>query len=82
MTGYSVAIPTQLRSYTAGAANVRVVVAPAIPHLAEVLEALDAAYPGIPVSAWWTGPVHAYISAERKSPTQSRGGAAAECQRS
>jgi molybdopterin synthase sulfur carrier subunit len=47
MTGYSVAIPTQLRSYTAGAATVRVVVAPAVPKLAEVLAALDAAFPGI-----------------------------------
>jgi molybdopterin synthase sulfur carrier subunit len=47
MTGYSVAIPTQLRSYTAGAAKVRVAVAAAAPQLADVFAALDAAYPGI-----------------------------------
>lgn len=47
MTGYSVAIPTQLRSYTAGAAHVRVAVASPVPTLAEALAALDAAYPGI-----------------------------------
>jgi sulfur-carrier protein len=47
MKGFSVAIPTQLRSYTAGAAHVRVAVAAALPTLAEVLAALDAAYPGI-----------------------------------
>ncbi len=47
MTGYSVAIPSPLRSYTRGAANVRVAVAAAAPKLADVLAALDAAYPGI-----------------------------------
>jgi molybdopterin synthase sulfur carrier subunit len=44
---YRVAIPTPLRSYTAGAANVRVAVATAAPQLADVLAALDADYPGI-----------------------------------
>jgi molybdopterin synthase sulfur carrier subunit len=47
MSGFSVAIPTQLRSYTAGAAQVRVAVASTAPTLAEVLAALDAAHPGI-----------------------------------
>jgi sulfur-carrier protein len=47
MTGYSVAIPTQLRSYTAGAAKVRVAVGAAAPQLMDVFAALEAAYPGI-----------------------------------
>ena len=47
MAGYSVAIPSPLRSYTGGAADVRVAVAAAAPKLADVLAALDADYPGI-----------------------------------
>jgi hypothetical protein len=47
MAGFSVAIPSPLRSYTRGAANVRVTVASATPKLADVLAALDTAYPGI-----------------------------------
>ena len=47
MTGYSVAIPTQLRSYTAGAARVRIAVDAAAPQLMDVFAALEAAYPGI-----------------------------------
>jgi sulfur-carrier protein len=47
MTGYDVAIPSQLRSYTGGSASVRVAVAAGAPKLADVFEALDAAYPGI-----------------------------------
>ncbi len=42
-----VAIPTPLRSYTGGAANVTVAVAADPPRLADVFAALDAAYPGI-----------------------------------
>lgn len=42
-----VAIPTPLQSYTAGAASVTVTVASDAPRLADVLAALDAAYPGI-----------------------------------
>ena len=47
MAGYSVAIPSPLRSYTGGASHVRVAVAAAAPKLADVLAALDAEYPGI-----------------------------------
>lgn len=47
MADYSVAIPSPLRSYTGGVANVRVAVAAAAPKLADVLAALDAEYPGI-----------------------------------
>jgi hypothetical protein len=44
---FPVAIPTPLRSYTDGAAEVTVGVAAARPTLAHVLAALDGAYPGI-----------------------------------
>jgi sulfur-carrier protein len=44
---FHVSIPTQLRSYTGGAAEVTVAVAGAAPRLADVFAALDAAYPGI-----------------------------------
>ena len=44
---FHVAIPTQLRSYTGGAAEVTVAVAGREPRLADVFAALDAAYPGI-----------------------------------
>jgi molybdopterin synthase sulfur carrier subunit len=44
---FSVAIPTPLRSYTAGAAKVEVRVAAPQPTLADLLAALDVAYPGI-----------------------------------
>jgi predicted phage tail protein len=47
MAGYNVAIPSPLRSYTGGSANVRVAVESGAPELADVLAALDAAYPGI-----------------------------------
>jgi molybdopterin converting factor small subunit len=47
MQSYSVAIPTPLRSYTGGVAKVAVRVAASRPTLADVLTALDAAYPGI-----------------------------------
>ena len=47
MAGYNVAIASPLRSYTGGCANVRVAVATGAPKLADVLAALDAAYPGI-----------------------------------
>ena len=42
-----VAIPTPLQSYTAGSSHVTVAVAAEPPRLADVLAALDAAYPGI-----------------------------------
>ncbi len=44
---FSVAIPTPLRSYTAGAAQVEVAVPAALARLRDVFAALDAAYPGI-----------------------------------
>ncbi len=44
---FIVAIPTQLRSYVAGSAEVAIAVEAAPPTLADVLGALDAAYPGI-----------------------------------
>ena len=44
---YRISIPTQLRSYTGGAADVSVAVAGPEPRLADVFAALDAAYPGI-----------------------------------
>ncbi len=44
---FAVAIPTQLRSYTDGAARVEVAVAGEPPRLSGVFAALDAAYPGI-----------------------------------
>ena len=46
-TAFPVAIPTPLRSYTGGAAEVTVRVTAAAPTLADVFAALDAAYPGI-----------------------------------
>lgn len=47
MASFHVAIPTQLRSYTGGAAQVTVAVATAAPRLADLFAALDAAHPGI-----------------------------------
>lgn len=47
MPTFSVAIPTPLQSYTGGNAKVAVRVAAPAPTLADVLTALDAAYPGI-----------------------------------
>ena len=47
MTAFKVAIPTQLRSYTRGAAHVEAVVDSDTPRLRDVFAALDAAYPGI-----------------------------------
>lgn len=44
---FGVAIPSPLRSYTAGAARVSVDVLAATPRLADVLAALDNTYPGI-----------------------------------
>lgn len=44
---FRVAIPTPLRSYTAGAADVTVTTAADPPRLADVFAALDAAYPGM-----------------------------------
>jgi hypothetical protein len=44
---FPVAIPTQLRSYTQGAARVTVTVAAEPPRLADVFAALDVAYPGM-----------------------------------
>jgi DNA-binding transcriptional LysR family regulator len=44
---FHVSIPTQLRSYTGGAADVSVAVSADPPRLADVFAALDAAYPGI-----------------------------------
>jgi len=44
---FHVSIPTQLRSYTGGAAEVGVAVAGEAPRLADVFAALEAAYPGI-----------------------------------
>ena len=44
---FRIAIPTQLRSYTEGAAEVTVTVAGAATRLADVFAALDADYPGI-----------------------------------
>jgi hypothetical protein len=47
VTAFKVAIPTQLRSYTKGAARVEAVVAADPARLRDVFAALDAAYPGI-----------------------------------
>jgi hypothetical protein len=47
VTSFSVAIPTQLRSYTDGAAKVAVRVSARPATLAHVFAALEAAYPGI-----------------------------------
>jgi hypothetical protein len=44
---FVVAIPTQLRSYVGGSAEVAVAVDRAAPTLADVLATLDATYPGI-----------------------------------
>ena len=44
---FTVAVPTQLRSYVDGRAEVAIAVDRASPTLADVLAALDAAYPGI-----------------------------------
>ena len=44
---FRVAIPSQLRSYTGGAARVDVAVDGEAPRLRDVFAALDAAYPGI-----------------------------------
>ena len=44
---FTVAIPTPLRSYVDGRAEVGIVVESMAPTLADVLAALDAAYPGI-----------------------------------
>lgn len=44
---FRVSIPTPLRSYTRGAAEVSVTVDAQTPRLADVLAALDAAYPGM-----------------------------------
>jgi molybdopterin converting factor small subunit len=44
---FRISIPTQLRSYTGGAAEVSVAVPGPEPRLADVFAALDAAYPGI-----------------------------------
>jgi hypothetical protein len=44
---YDVAIPTPLRSYTAGAARVSVTTAASPARLADVFAALDKDYPGI-----------------------------------
>jgi len=46
-TKFIVAIPTQLRSYVGGSAEVAITVDAASPTLADVLAALDVAYPGI-----------------------------------
>ena len=47
MPTFRIAIPTQLRSYTHGAARVRVVVDHDSATLRDALVALDTAYPGI-----------------------------------
>lgn len=44
---FRVAIPSQLRTYTGGAARVDVAVSNEPPRLRDVFAALDAAYPGI-----------------------------------
>jgi hypothetical protein len=44
---FRVAIPSQLRSYTAGTARVTVAVDADPPRLADVFAGLEAAYPGI-----------------------------------
>jgi sulfur-carrier protein len=46
-TSFSVSIPTPLRSYTGGAAQVAVRVSAQPATLADVFAALDAAYPGM-----------------------------------
>ena len=47
MPTFPVAIPTQLRSYTRGAARVGVAVGNDTPRLRDVFAALDETYPGI-----------------------------------
>ncbi len=47
MQTFTVAIPTQLRSYTKGAARVDAAVDSDPPRLRDVFAALDAAYPGL-----------------------------------
>jgi len=47
MAEYRVAIPSPLRSYTAGAPEVAITVTATPPRLSDALAALDAAYPGI-----------------------------------
>ncbi|MFO1302947.1 MAG: hypothetical protein U1F54_04400 [Burkholderiales bacterium] len=47
MPTFKVAIPSVLRSYTAGASTVEVEVPAPAPRLRDVFAALDAAYPGI-----------------------------------
>jgi hypothetical protein len=44
---FTVAIPSQLRSYTKGAAQVRAIVDGDAPRLADVFAALERDYPGI-----------------------------------
>lgn len=44
---FNVAIPSPLRSYTAGAARVTIEVTGEAPRLDDILAALDNAYPGI-----------------------------------
>ncbi len=46
-TRFNVAIPTPLRSYVDGRAEVTIAVDAVAPTLADALAALDAAYPGI-----------------------------------
>ena len=47
MQVFRVAIPSQLRSYTGGAARVEIAVASPAPKLSDVFAGLDSAYPGI-----------------------------------
>ena len=47
MQVFRVAIPSQLRSYTRGAARVEVAVASPAPTLSDVFAALESAYPGV-----------------------------------
>jgi len=44
---FRVAIPSQLRSYTGGAARVDITVASRAPRLSDVFAGLESAYPGI-----------------------------------
>ena len=47
MQTFNVAIPTQLRSYTQGAARIKAIVDAESPRLRDVFAALDARFPGI-----------------------------------
>jgi sulfur-carrier protein len=47
MLTYRVAMPSQLRSYCAGASSVNIACSAAKPTLEDLLAGLDAAYPGI-----------------------------------